>query len=398
MAGPVTPAGEGSFTGLAQAGWLGWGGRWSSGGTPPRWAAAGLAVLLTAALFLVLRGSPRAAVVLLLPPALTLFAALWVGRKSPAASVPAVMPLLENIQLPMVLLDRQARILAVNNAFTRELGFQAMGQGGIGLRDLLSQRHGTGGLKPLWGDALGKGRWEGQAWLRRRDGSAFAAWLCLSALPAAGGTEGPAVIGTVCNISTLRQHDQQLRHLAFHDPLTGLPNRRLLTRDLTRAIARARRHQQGLAVMFIDLDHFKWINDSQGHAVGDRVLAEVAARLQQTVRSGDALARLGGDEFMLVLEDMSSRHDAAAMARKAIAAIAQPIDVEGRSVSVSASIGIALFPDAGQDAASLMHAADLAMYRAKGHGRQTFAFSLAGPAAALDSQGEGVTESGAPLA
>jgi diguanylate cyclase (GGDEF)-like protein len=201
----------------------------------------------------------------------------------------------------------------------------------------------------------------------------------------------------VCNISTLRQHDQQLRHLAFHDPLTGLPNRRLLTRDLTRAIARARRHQQGLAVMFIDLDHFKWINDSQGHAVGDRVLAEVAARLQQTVRSGDALARLGGDEFMLVLEDMSSRHDAAAMARKAIAAIAQPIDVEGRSVSVSASIGIALFPDAGQDAASLMHAADLAMYRAKGHGRQTFAFWLAGPAAAHDSQGEGVTESGAPL-
>jgi hypothetical protein len=132
---------------------------------------------LMAALFLALRGSPHAAVVLLLPPALALFAALWVGRKSPAASVPAVMPLLENIQLPMVLLDRQARILAVNNAFTRELGFQAMGQGGIGLRDLLSQRHGTGGLKPLWGDALGKGRWEGQAWLRRRDGSAFAPCL-----------------------------------------------------------------------------------------------------------------------------------------------------------------------------------------------------------------------------
>lgn len=369
----------------------------------PGWAVPGLAVLLTLPLYLSLRNVLGVAALVLWLPALALAVVPWIGRMRPnAPSAPATthatMPLFEHVGLPMLLLDGQGRILAPNAAFTRECGFHAAELGRSSLRDLLSHRQDANGLTRLWHEARTQGHWQGSTWMRRRDGSAFDAWLSLTALPAVADASAPAFVATVCNISSLRQHDEQLRHLAFHDPLTGLPNRRLLTRDLTRAIGRARRHGHGLVLMFIDLDHFKWINDRHGHAVGDRVLAEVAARLQRTVRAGDALARLGGDEFMLVLENMASRHDAAGMARKAIAAITQPIEVDGLSVLVSASIGIALFPDAGQDASALMHAADLAMYRAKGHGRHTFAFSLSGPVPGAERYGAGVTQSGAPLA
>jgi diguanylate cyclase (GGDEF)-like protein/PAS domain S-box-containing protein len=373
------------------------------GTTLPNWAGPGLVMVLALPLHLALRDALGAAAVVVWLPAVTLAIVLWFGRKpttTPAAAAnPTAVPLFEQLRLPMLLLDRQGQIIAPNAAFTRECGFKAAELGRTRLRDLLSHRQDASGLAHLWNEARTHGQWQGSTWLRRRDGSAFDAWLSLSALPAVADPHGPAFVATVCNISSLRQHDEQLRHLAFHDPLTGLPNRRLLTRDLTRAIGRARRHGHGLALMFIDLDHFKWVNDSHGHAVGDRVLAEVAARLQRTVRAGDALARLGGDEFMLVLEDMASRHDAAGMARKAIAAIAQPIEVDGRSVMVSASIGIAQFPDAGQDAAAPMHAADLAMYRAKGYGRHTFAFSLSGAVApGNNSPGADVTQTGVPLA
>ncbi len=167
----------------------------------------------------------------------------------------------------------------------------------------------------------------------------------------------------------LRQH-----HQAHHDALTGLPNRAALESRLEQAIARARRDGGSLAVLFLDLDHFKRINDSLGHQVGDGLLVEVARRLQLTVRASDTVARLGGDEFVVILTDLSSASDASTIAWKIIDTLASTYLIEGHEVDSAASVGISLFPQDGEDVGALMKAADTAMYHAKAHGRGTFRY------------------------
>ena len=172
-----------------------------------------------------------------------------------------------------------------------------------------------------------------------------------------------------------RNHSKLLESLALHDPLTGLANRRLLTDRMAMALVHARRNKSAMALVFLDLDGFKHINDTLGHGVGDILLQMVAQRLLATVREEDTVARLGGDEFIVALWHVSDGDYAATVALKVIEAVAQPYDIEGKPISITVSAGVAVYPVHGEDAETLMKSADLALYQAKHAGKNAYRIS-----------------------
>ncbi|MGH8578134.1 MAG: diguanylate cyclase domain-containing protein, partial [Gammaproteobacteria bacterium] len=167
---------------------------------------------------------------------------------------------------------------------------------------------------------------------------------------------------------------RQLERLAYHDALTGLPNRALFMDRLEHALAQAGRHDWRLALLFVDLDHFKAINDTLGHAAGDALLQQIGRRVERLLRAEDTVARLGGDEFVILLHGLSATHDAAHVASKAAAILAVPFEVDGHELHVTASIGISLFPRDGTDSTTLLKHADAALYQAKERGRNTYVY------------------------
>jgi diguanylate cyclase (GGDEF)-like protein/PAS domain S-box-containing protein len=183
------------------------------------------------------------------------------------------------------------------------------------------------------------------------------------------------VIGLIRDITERKAAEQQIEYQAYHDPLTGLANRRLFQEHLTLALALAQRRNRLVAVLFLDLDHFKLVNDSLGHSIGDALLKQVGVRLKASVREGDTVARVGGDEFTIVLQELASRADAALVAQNVLETIAEPVEVNDHRLYVTTSIGITLFPEDGEDAESLLKNADNAMYRAKAQGRNTYQMS-----------------------
>ena len=183
------------------------------------------------------------------------------------------------------------------------------------------------------------------------------------------------VIGLIRDITERKTAEQQIEYQAYHDALTGLANRRLFQEHLTLALALAQRRQRLVAVLFLDLDHFKIVNDSLGHSTGDALLKLVAVRLKGAVREGDTVARVGGDEFTIVLQELATREDAAVVAQKVLRTIAEPMEINTQRLYVTTSIGITLFPDDGDDAETLLKNADNAMYRAKAEGRNTYQMS-----------------------
>jgi diguanylate cyclase (GGDEF)-like protein/PAS domain S-box-containing protein len=198
----------------------------------------------------------------------------------------------------------------------------------------------------------------------------------------------PAVLGTGFDISERKSAEEQIKSLAYHDTLTGLPNRLLFNDRLSIAVAQAHRLHQRLAVLFLDLDRFKVINDSLGHGVGDRLLQEVARRLLQTVREGDTVARLGGDEFTLLLPGAGRPLDLAKLAEKILDGLKQPYRIEGNELFVTASMGVSLYPEDGQNPDALVKNADTAMYRAKDQGRDNYQlYTAAMNATALERLG-----------
>jgi len=211
-----------------------------------------------------------------------------------------------------------------------------------------------------------------------RGGTGARAWLLVNAEPELGpGGVIEEVICTFTDVTERRQAQEQIRYLAYHDSLTGLPNRELFLDRLRVALAHAQRYRRELAVLFVDLDHFKVINDSLGHSIGDRVLREIAARLRATLREEDTVARLGGDEFTALLPSLSAPTDVSHVALKIQQAIRLPIQIDGRELSLSASMGVGLFPSDGSDAETLLKNADTAMYRAKELGRDQHQFYTA---------------------
>ncbi|MBD8527492.1 EAL domain-containing protein [Pseudomarimonas arenosa] len=268
--------------------------------------------------------------------------------------------------------DLQFHFVSINPAFTRITGYELDEVEGRSASLLDSEQQQPEFYSRLRASAERTGKWKGELWQRRKDGVEFLAWLELAEVRDARGQRTHYVV-VLSDVTEKRRAEQELRYLASYDTLTGLPNRTLLSERLARAVVRARRNHTKIGVLFIDLDRFKDVNDSLGHAAGDRLLKSAAVRLLSTVRESDTVARLGGDEFTVVLEDLSDRSAAEHMAARIIQTFAEPLDLESRGeVIISPSIGIALFPEHGQVPADLLKFADTAMYAAKDKGRNNW--------------------------
>ncbi len=283
----------------------------------------------------------------------------------------------DNTVEAILVTDASTRIITVNPAFSDITGFGPDEVIGMTPRLMKSDRHDESFYKALWDNLLLEGKWQGQIWNRRKDGEAFLASQTISTVRDDSGTI-THFVSTFIDITDLHHKDALLRHQAYHDALTGLPNRLLLQDRLGHAIEIGRRTGEEVAVMFIDLDRFKIVNDSLGHDVGDVLLMEIAERLQNCLRRSDTVARLGGDEFVAVLSNFSSSVEVAEVAEKIVTRMADPVVIKGHQLTVGASVGIAMFPEDGSDVTTLMKDADAAMYRAKKSGRGTFRFFNAG--------------------
>ncbi|QID18915.1 EAL domain-containing protein [Nitrogeniibacter mangrovi] len=264
-------------------------------------------------------------------------------------------------------------ILRVNPAFTRITGYSADEVIGHTPALLRSGQHEPAFYATLWESIRRTGSWQGDIWNRHKDGSLFAERLSISAVRDASGRLSHYV-AVFSDVTEARAKEQRALHMAHHDPLTGLPNRNLMADRLERALSRATRDQRQVVLMFLDLDRFKEVNDSHGHAVGDALLKGVARRLEDCVRDSDSVARQAGDEFLILLPDLEDGGRAGQVAAKILSALSAPVAVEGRHIAISASIGIALFPTDARDADTLLAHADTALYHAKGAGRNTFRY------------------------
>ncbi|WP_460813090.1 EAL domain-containing protein [Luteimonas pelagia] len=268
--------------------------------------------------------------------------------------------------------DRDFRFVAVNPAFSRMSGYGEAEVVGRSTSLLDSSQHDPGFYTQMRAELERTGRWSGEMWQQRKDGDEFLCWIHSGVVHDSGGQRSHYV-AVLTDITDQKRAEQELRYLANYDTLTSLPNRALLSERLSQAIVRARRTGRRIAVLFLDLDRFKDINDSMGHAAGDRILRAAAARLQQTVGTQHTVARLGGDEFTVVLEDLATPEEAEKVAREVITAFEAPLEIdENQDVAISPSIGISLYPDNAQVPTDLLKHADTAMYQAKAAGRRTF--------------------------
>ena len=279
----------------------------------------------------------------------------------------------------IMITDAYGVIERVNRAFTEITGYEAAQAVGQTPRLLYSGRHDAAFYTEMWSTLRSTGAWQGELWNRRKNGEIYPQWLTITAVR----DDDPQLtryVGTMQDISRRKAREEEISQLAFFDPLTGLPNRRLMKDRLQQALAISARSGREGALMFIDLDNFKRVNDTLGHDKGDILLQQVAQRLTACVREGDTVARLGGDEFVVMLAaDLSiAPTEAAAQARavgeKILAALHRPYAIAGREQPGSASIGIALFSDHLRTVDELLTHADQAMYQAKAGGRNTLRF------------------------
>ncbi len=273
----------------------------------------------------------------------------------------------------VVITDADARIIAVNAAFTEVTGYRETEVLGKNPRLLQSGRHDSAFYAQMWEAIKDDGFWRGEIWNRRKGGELYPEWLTISEVRNETG-KLTNYVAVFSDITAVKESEEQLAFLAHHDPLTELPNRLLFAARLGHALDRAQREHRQVAVLFVDLDNFKTINDSLGHPVGDELLRAVAQRLSAALRDGDTVARLGGDEFTVLLEEVDHPKDAAYVADKLVRAFAEPFTVNEREMHLTASVGVSLGPRDGDEVATLLRNADAAMYRAKDQGRNGFQF------------------------
>lgn len=281
-------------------------------------------------------------------------------------------------QMGMTITDSTQTILRVNRAFTEITGYLAEEVVGQSPRLLSSGRHDDAFYRSMFQSIQSTGLWAGEIWNRHKDGGVFPEWLTITAVK----NDANVVTNYVAafsDISERKAAESQIRNLAFYDPLTELPNRRLLLDRLESAMLAGARHKHVSALLFIDLDNFKTVNDTLGHNCGDLLLQQVALRLSNCVRSADTVARLGGDEFVVMLEDLGQTSDEAVsqvnvIGNKILHALSEAYQVGSSSCHTSASIGVALFTDGRESVDDLLKRADLSMYQAKAGGRNTLRF------------------------
>jgi len=281
-------------------------------------------------------------------------------------------------QEAILIADPDANILRVNHAFETLSGYRAEEMIGQNPRILKSGRHDAAFYQAMWSDLLSAGKWSGEIWDKRKNGEIYPKYMTITAIYD-DHHQVTHYVAVSSDISQRKLDEQKIHQLAFYDPLTKLPNRRLLLDRLQQAMAASTRSGRHGALLFLDLDHFKTINDTQGHAMGDLLLIEVARRLQACVREGDSVARLGGDEFVVVLEELSSEPDEAATQTELVAEkirneLDQPYTLKDYACHTTPSIGISLFRGHLESVEDLLKHADVAMFQAKTAGRNAIRF------------------------
>jgi diguanylate cyclase (GGDEF)-like protein/PAS domain S-box-containing protein len=271
----------------------------------------------------------------------------------------------------IIIMDEERRIISVNRAFCRSTAYDFHEVLGENVSVLMGDD-----VANVWSELKDKESWQGEVRMRRRNGSLYPAWLMISAVHK-NATVGEVVnyIGISIDITDRKAKEERIRFLAQHDVLTELPNRALCQQRLTEAITEAQGSGEKLAVLFIDLDRFKLINDTLGHHIGDGLLRTVSRRLTQAVRADDTVCRLGGDEFVIIMRHVAGRDELnETVTGRLIPSLRQTAVVEGNTLNVSCSVGVAMYPDDATDQSELMRLADAAMYEAKAAGRDTSRF------------------------
>jgi len=276
----------------------------------------------------------------------------------------------------IMITNAESVIESVNPAFTQITGFMAHEVIGKTPAILSSGKHQELFYRKMREDIAATGHWQGEIWNRRRTGETYPEWLTINAVSSDDG-KVTNYVGVFSDITTRKVAEEQVLFLAYHDGLTGLPNRSLFIDRLRHAIVHAHRDRAKVAVMFLDLDNFKQINDTLGHHIGDQLLQLVAQRLTSCMREGDTVARLGGDEFTVVLESIANTGDIAYVSQKIIDTLSRPLLLDGHEITVTSSIGVSVYPDDSEESDDLIRYADAAMYRAKEGGRNNFLFFIA---------------------
>ncbi|MEW9672638.1 EAL domain-containing protein [Ammoniphilus sp. 3BR4] len=270
----------------------------------------------------------------------------------------------ENTSEGIIITDTKGKIQWVNPAFTRTTGYSPDEAMGKKPSMLSSNQHDAQFYIDMWTTIYEKGNWQGEIWNRRKNGEVYPEWLSINTVKDDNGNI-TNFMGVFSDITDRKKSEEHLKFLAHYDVLTELPNRFLFQDRLTQALLQAQRIGKKVAVMFLDLDRFKWINDTYGHDVGDQLLQSVAARLKKCVRKSDSVARRGGDEFTVLLSGIHQAKDAAKVAEKIGNALSQPFYIEDQEFFITTSIGISLYPSNGNDVETLIRNADSAMYCAK---------------------------------
>ncbi|MEW6646872.1 MAG: PAS domain S-box protein [Pseudomonadota bacterium] len=269
--------------------------------------------------------------------------------------------------------DAGGHILRVNHAFTAITGYAEEEILGKTPAVLKSGRHGEDFYQTMWARLRAEGKWQGEIWNRRKNGEVYPEWLSINLLPDASG-QASHYVAIFSDITEKKEAEQRIYHLAYYDPLTELPNRTMFHGRLLQAMAEAKRSRRMVALLYIDLDRFKNINDTLGHFIGDELLKEAARRLEGSVRECDTVARLGGDEFVIMLTDLTHETEIAHIAQKVLTAMGGPFQLLGHEVFVTTSAGISVYPQDAQSLDDMIKYADTAMYHAKEAGRNNYQF------------------------
>ncbi len=273
----------------------------------------------------------------------------------------------------ILITDKNNNIIATNSAFTQSTGYTLADLQGKNPRILSDGKTPRSFYEKMWAELKKTGYWQGELGGRKKNGETYPKWMSISVSYGIAG-EVQNYISSFADISERKADQERIHYLAHHDALTGLINRFSLEERLSQAMHTAERNKTQLALIFIDMDRFKLINDTLGHAAGDDLLIEVARRLKQSVRESDIVARIGGDEFVIVLTEINDSLSAAPVARSIVEKLGEPYVINQQSVFSSPSMGISLYPTDASDADSLMKNADSAMYHAKDQGRNNYQF------------------------
>jgi diguanylate cyclase (GGDEF)-like protein/PAS domain S-box-containing protein len=273
----------------------------------------------------------------------------------------------------ILITDEDVSIIAINRGFTDITGYREDEVLGQVPNELNPEHVGADKYREIRHALLNEGRWRGEVTNHRKNGESFSEWITITTVRDADDSI-VNYVGVFADISDTKQAQQTLHDMVNHDALTGLPNRRLLNELTDHALRRAERERASLAILFVDLDRFKVINDTLGHQVGDKLLVEVSNRLNAVMRESDTVARLGGDEFLVMMDSLRDVEDASRVAKKIVSSLQAEFVIDGKEIFIGASVGISVYPGDGRDVDSLIKAADIAMYKVKSEGKNNYRF------------------------